>query len=80
MATRAEVMIGYFSRKHATMTPTASCEYLTPNGKFVIVTFICLNEEEAKNYLWEDKVKVGEVSTFVREMDKPRPFGYPRAV
>ena len=62
---------GWFSQKHSEILN--SVVYSTPNGSTVEVT--CVNwEKECPNYLWDDKVYVGEVVDCLGETLGPNPL------
>jgi hypothetical protein len=63
-----EILYGFFSQL-AVDSGCGSCEYETPDGKLVKVTCVGSKRDDP-DYAWPDKVFVGEVTKFVRVVDR----------
>jgi hypothetical protein len=62
---------GWFSKEHSKQLN--SVVYSTPNNSEVEVTYVD-KEKECPNYMWDDKVYIGEVVEFLYENPGPNPF------
>jgi len=67
-------LFAFYSAKAAPSSGTSL--YRKKDGKEVLTTFVCDNVKSAKSCIWDDKVFVGVVYEFVREITKPPVVSY----